>query len=131
MVNSFSHGAEGFAVGNVELAHWRSPIGGLSWRRRPGSLPLFRMQPRAEAIGFIFNPMFGMSGKLAVRNLPATAFAGRIETWAAMVSLADDYRAKAAACAELAAKTVDPQSKRVIERSAEQWNSLADGITRP
>ena len=77
MVNSFSHGAEGFAVGNVELAHWRSPIGGLSWRRRPGSLPLFRMQPRAEAIGFIFNPMFGMSGKLAVRNLPATAAAGR------------------------------------------------------
>ena len=81
MVNSFSHGAEGFAVGNVELAHWRSPIGGLSWRRRPGSLPLFRMQPRAEAIGFIFNPMFGMSGKLAVRNLPATAAAGRDASW--------------------------------------------------
>ena len=39
MVNSFSHGAEGFAVGNVELAHWRSPIGGLSWRPRsdPGA----------------------------------------------------------------------------------------------
>ena len=53
-----------------------------------------------------------------------------IETWAAMVSLADDYRAKAAACAELAAKTVDPQSKRVIERSAEQWNSLADGVEK-
>jgi hypothetical protein len=33
-----------------------------------------------------------------------------IETWAAMMSLADDYRAKAAACAELAAKTEDPQS---------------------
>jgi hypothetical protein len=35
------------------------------------------MQPRAEAIGFIFNPMFGMSGKLAVRNLPTTAAGGR------------------------------------------------------
>ena len=98
------------------------------------------MQPRAEAIGFIFNPMFGMSGKLAVRNLPGYRCRWSrwihhgdmsIETWAAMVSLADDYRAKAAACAELAAKTVDPQTKRVIERSAEQWNSLADGVTRP
>jgi hypothetical protein len=53
-----------------------------------------------------------------------------IETWAAMMSLADDYRAKAAACAELAAKTEDPQSRRVMERSAEQWNSLADGVEK-
>ena len=53
-----------------------------------------------------------------------------IETWAAMVSLADDYRAKAAACAELAAKTEDPPSKRVMERSAEQWNSLADSVEK-
>jgi hypothetical protein len=53
-----------------------------------------------------------------------------IETWAAMVSLADDYRAKAAACAELAANTQDPPSKRVMERSAEQWNSLADSVEK-
>jgi hypothetical protein len=53
-----------------------------------------------------------------------------IETWAAMVSLADDYRAKASACAELAAKTNDPQSKRVMERSAEHWNSLADSVEK-
>ena len=53
-----------------------------------------------------------------------------IETWGAMISLADDYRAKAAVCAELAVKTEDPQSKRVMERSAEQWNSLADGVEK-
>jgi hypothetical protein len=53
-----------------------------------------------------------------------------IETWAAMTSLADDYRAKAVACAELAGKTKDPQSKRALEQSAEQWNSLADGVEK-
>jgi hypothetical protein len=52
------------------------------------------------------------------------------ETWAAMVSLADDYRDKALACAELAAKTEEPQSKRVMERSAEHWNSLANGVEK-
>jgi hypothetical protein len=53
-----------------------------------------------------------------------------IETWAAMISLADNYRAKASACAELAAKTNDPQSKRVMERSAEHWTSLADSVEK-
>ena len=47
-----------------------------------------------------------------------------IKTWAAMISLADD------ACAELAAKTEDPPSKRAMERSAEQWNSLADSVEK-
>jgi len=49
---------------------------------------------------------------------------------AAMPSLADDYRAKASECAELAAKTKDPQSKRVLEKTAEQWNALADGVEK-
>jgi hypothetical protein len=53
-----------------------------------------------------------------------------IETWGAMISLADDYRAKAAVCAELAVTTEDPQSKRVMERSAEQWNALADSVEK-
>ena len=45
-----------------------------------------------------------------------------------MRTLADKYRAKASECAELAAKTRDLQSKRVLEQTAEQWNALADGI---
>jgi hypothetical protein len=47
-----------------------------------------------------------------------------------MPSLADDYRTKASECAELAAKTQDPQSKRVLEKTAEQWNALADGVEK-
>jgi hypothetical protein len=37
MVKSFPRNTEGFAVGNVELAHRRSPIGRLSWWPRPSS----------------------------------------------------------------------------------------------
>ena len=33
---------------------------------------------------------------------------------------AEEYRAKASECAELAAKTNDPQSKRVLEQTAGQ-----------
>jgi hypothetical protein len=47
-----------------------------------------------------------------------------------MPSLAEDYRVKASKCAELAAKTKDPQSKRVLEQTAEQWNALADGVEK-
>jgi hypothetical protein len=47
-----------------------------------------------------------------------------------MPSFAEDYRAKASACAELAARTKDPQSKRVLEQIAEQWNALADGVEK-
>src|SRR2546430_963409 len=47
-----------------------------------------------------------------------------------MPSLAEDYRAKASECAELAAKTQDPRSKRVLEQTAEQWNALADGVEK-
>ena len=39
-------------------------------------------------------------------------------------------RGRRHACAELAAKTEDPPSKRVMERSAEQWNSLADSVEK-
>jgi hypothetical protein len=51
-------------------------------------------------------------------------------TWAAMLTIPDDYRAKASECAELAAKTKDPQSKRVLEKTAEQWNALADDVEK-
>lgn len=38
----------------------------------------------------------------------------------------EEYRAKAAECAELALKTKDHQSKRVLQLTAEQWRALAD-----
>jgi hypothetical protein len=47
-----------------------------------------------------------------------------------MPTLADSYRAKASECAELAAKTKDSRSKRVLEQTAEQWNALADGVEK-
>jgi hypothetical protein len=43
---------------------------------------------------------------------------------------AEEYRAKAAECAELALKTKDPQSKRVLQLTAEQWRSLADSADK-
>jgi hypothetical protein len=43
---------------------------------------------------------------------------------------AEEYRAKAAECAELALKTKDPQSKRVLQRTAEQWRALADSADK-
>ncbi|MGB7830841.1 MAG: hypothetical protein WBL84_01395, partial [Xanthobacteraceae bacterium] len=43
-----------------------------------------------------------------------------------MPSLAEDYRVKASECAELATKTKDPRSKRVLEQTAEAWSALAD-----
>jgi len=47
-----------------------------------------------------------------------------------MPTLTDEYRAKASECAELAAKTKDPQSKRVLEKTAERWNALADDVEK-
>jgi hypothetical protein len=47
-----------------------------------------------------------------------------------MPTTADDYRAKASECAELAAKTKNPRSKRELEQTAEQWNALADGVEK-
>ena len=47
MVKSFPRNTEGVAVGNVELAHRRSPIGRLSWGLVRNSRWHFRMQPHA------------------------------------------------------------------------------------
>jgi hypothetical protein len=43
---------------------------------------------------------------------------------------AEDCRAKASECAELAAKTMDPFSKLVLEQTAEQWHVLAEGAEK-
>jgi hypothetical protein len=40
---------------------------------------------------------------------------------------AEDCRAKASQCAELAATTMDSFSKLLLEQTAEQWNVLAVG----
>jgi hypothetical protein len=45
----------------------------------------------------------------------------------AMPFSAEDCRAKAFQCAELAATTRDPFSKLLLEQTAEQWNVLAIG----
>jgi hypothetical protein len=42
----------------------------------------------------------------------------------------EEYRAKAAECAELALKTKDHQSKRVLQLTAEQWRALADSADK-
>ena len=47
-----------------------------------------------------------------------------------MPSSAEEYRAKASECAELAARTSDPQSKRVLEETAGQWTVLANGAEK-
>ena len=43
---------------------------------------------------------------------------------------AQEYRAKAAECVELALKTKDPQSKRVLQLTAEQWRALTDSADK-
>jgi hypothetical protein len=43
---------------------------------------------------------------------------------------AEDCRAKAFQCAELAAKTRDPFSKLLLEQTAKQWNVLAVGAVQ-
>jgi hypothetical protein len=43
---------------------------------------------------------------------------------------AEEYRAKASECAELAAKTNDLQSKRMLEQTAGQWAALAKGAEK-
>jgi hypothetical protein len=47
-----------------------------------------------------------------------------------MPSSAEEYRAKARECAKLAAKTNDPQSKRMLEQTAGQWAALANGAEK-
>jgi hypothetical protein len=47
-----------------------------------------------------------------------------------MPTSAEEYRAKASECAELAARTNDPQSKRVLEQTAGQWTALANGAEK-
>ena len=46
------------------------------------------------------------------------------------LGLAITYRAKASECAELAALARDPGSKHTLEKTAEQWKALADGIEK-
>jgi len=43
---------------------------------------------------------------------------------------AEDCRAKAFECAELAAKTRDTFSKLLLEQTAEQWYVLAEGAEK-
>jgi len=44
--------------------------------------------------------------------------------------LSKTYRAKASECAEFAAKTRDSLSKHTLEKTAEHWKALADGIEK-
>ena len=46
------------------------------------------------------------------------------------LGLAVTYRAKASECAHLAAQTRDPESKHMLEKTAEHWKVLADGIEK-
>jgi hypothetical protein len=43
---------------------------------------------------------------------------------------AEEYRSKASECSELAEKTNDLQSKRVLEQTAGQWIALANGVEK-
>jgi Holliday junction resolvase-like predicted endonuclease len=47
-----------------------------------------------------------------------------------MSAKAVEYRAKASECAELAANTLDPASKRILEETAEHWAELAAGLEK-
>jgi hypothetical protein len=47
-----------------------------------------------------------------------------------MLVKSEEYRTKAFECAELAAKTKDPASKRILEETAQHWTELADGLER-
>ncbi len=47
-----------------------------------------------------------------------------------MLVKAEEYRAKASECAELAANTMDPTSKRILEETAEHWAELAAGLEK-
>jgi hypothetical protein len=42
----------------------------------------------------------------------------------------EEYRTKASECAELAAKTKDLASKRILEETAQHWGKLADGLEK-
>jgi hypothetical protein len=47
-----------------------------------------------------------------------------------MLVKSEEYRTKASECAELAAKTKDPASKRILEETAQQWGELAAGLEK-
>jgi hypothetical protein len=47
-----------------------------------------------------------------------------------MPSKADECRANASACAELASRTSDPEARRDLEWTAERWRALADGVEK-
>ena len=47
-----------------------------------------------------------------------------------MLVKSEEYRKKASECAELAATTMDPVSKRILEETAQHWNALADGLEK-
>ena len=42
------------------------------------------------------------------------------------MSIADQYRARAVACEELAKKARDPELQRNFEEAARQWRNIAD-----
>ena len=47
-----------------------------------------------------------------------------------MLVKSEEYRAKATECAELAANTRDPASKRILEETARHWDELAAGLEK-
>jgi hypothetical protein len=47
-----------------------------------------------------------------------------------MLVKSEEYRKKASECAELAARTMDPESKRILEETAQHWGELADGLEK-
>lgn len=47
-----------------------------------------------------------------------------------MLVKSEEYRTKAFECAQLAAKTKDPASKRILEETAQHWAKLADGLEK-
>jgi hypothetical protein len=42
----------------------------------------------------------------------------------------EEYRTRASECADMAAKTKDPASKRILEETAQHWGELADGLEK-
>jgi hypothetical protein len=47
-----------------------------------------------------------------------------------MLVKSEEYRKKASECAELAATTIDPVSKQILEETAQHWDALADGLEK-
>jgi hypothetical protein len=64
--------------------------------------------------------IFGLGENPTVPRLPRDRTLG----------LAITYRAKGSECAQSAAQARDPESKHILEKTAEQWKALADGIEK-